>query len=272
MRGVSGAVPPHPAKRMTALLIALTALLASVLSFFTGFGLTTMLQPVMLAVFPAGQAVAMTALVHLLNGLLKAALVGRHADMGTVWRFGLPAALAALAGAWLLSSLLGLPVLAEWRLGGWQFAITPVKLAIGVLLLLSTLAEFLPGSWQWRIRRRHLVLGGLLSGFFGGLSGHQGALRSAFLLRAGLGKEAFIATNAVISAIIDIARLIFYTRLLTWENLAPNTPLLTAALLASFAGVFAGQYLLGKTTLASVQRIVAIVLILMALGLISGII
>lgn len=44
-----------------------------------------------------------------------------------------------------------------------------------------------------------LPLGGLLSGFFGGLSGNQGALRSAFLLKAGLSKEAFIATGTVSS-------------------------------------------------------------------------
>ena len=33
------------------------------------------------------------------------------------------------------------------------------------------------------------------SGFFGGLSGMQGALRSAFLARAGLSKEAFVASG-----------------------------------------------------------------------------
>lgn len=257
---------------MTALLIALTAFAASVLSFFTGFGLTTMLQPLMLALFPAAQAMAMAALVHLLNGIFRVVLMGRYADMRVVWRFGLPAALAALFGAWLLSGLLDMPALAVWHLGSHACTLTPVKLAIGTLLLLSTLAEFLPGRWQWRIQRSHLLLGGLLSGFFGGLSGHQGALRSAFLLRAGLGKEAFIATNAVISTFIDLARIIFYTRLLTWENLAPNAPLLTAALLASFGGVFAGQYLAGKTTLAAVQQIVASALILMAVGLISGVI
>ncbi len=39
-----------------------------------------------------------------------------------------------------------------------------------------------------------------MTGFFGGLSGMQGAMRSAFLAKSGLGKEAFIATGAVIAA------------------------------------------------------------------------
>ena len=50
----------------------------------------------------------------------------------------------------------------------------------------------------------------MLSVFFGGLSGHQGALRSLFLLRAGLPKEGCIATGIAASVLIDISRLSAY--------------------------------------------------------------
>jgi len=60
--------------------------------------------------------------------------------------------------------------------------------------------------------RRYLPLGGVLSGFFGGLSGHQGALRSAFLIRCGLSQEAFVATGIVAACLVDLARLAVYAR------------------------------------------------------------
>jgi len=49
-----------------------------------------------------------------------------------------------------------------------------------------------------------------LTRVIGGLSGHQGALRSAFLIKTGLGKEAFIGMGVVCAALVDFSRLIFY--------------------------------------------------------------
>lgn len=46
-----------------------------------------------------------------------------------------------------------------------------------------------------------------MSGFFGGLSGNQGAFRSAFLIKAGLSKDAYIATGVVAAVIVDLTRL-----------------------------------------------------------------
>ena len=56
--------------------------------------------------------------------------------------------------------------------------------------------------------RNYLSLGGCISGFFGGLSGHQGAFRSMFLLKAGIGKEQFIATGVVLAVMVDLARML----------------------------------------------------------------
>ena len=115
-----------------------------------------------------------------------------------------------------------------------------------------------------------MPLGGLLSGFFGGLSGMQGALRSAFLSRAGLTKEAFIATGVVIACLIDFSRLAIYSTALARESAHFNYGLLAAAVLAAFAGAALGNNYLKKMTMPGIQRFVAATLFVVALGLISG--
>ena len=81
---------------MTYLVVCSVALVASGLTFFSGFGLGTLLLPAFALFFPVEHAVALTAVVHFLNNLFKLALVGRHADRRVVVRFGIPAILAAV--------------------------------------------------------------------------------------------------------------------------------------------------------------------------------
>ena len=75
--------------------VSLAALLASCLTFFSGFGLGTLLMPVVALFLPVEVAIAVTAIVHLANNLFKLALVGKKADRSVLWRFGAPAVLAA---------------------------------------------------------------------------------------------------------------------------------------------------------------------------------
>ena len=250
--------------------ICLVAALASALTFFSGFGLGTLLLPAFALFFPVEQAVAMTAVVHFTNGLFKLGLVGRQANLSLVLRFGLPAIFAAFAGAWTLGALAGLPPWFEYELAGRQFAVTPVKLAIGVLLIGFTLWEALPGTRARTFNAKWLPLGGVLSGFFGGLSGNQGALRSAFLVKAGLSKEAFIGTGVVIACLIDLARLGTYSRQLFAARHAIDYGLLAAGVAAAFLGAYWGNRVLRKLTMASLQRLVGAMVLAVGFGLAAG--
>lgn len=252
-------------------LVCLVALAASTLTFFSGFGLGTLLLPALALFMPLEQAVAATAVVHLLNGLFKLGLLRAHVDARVLARFGLPAILAALLGAWLLARLGTLPTLATWDAAGHAFAITPVKLVIGVLLLAFALVELVPRLRDASFDARWLPLGGVLSGFFGGLAGMQGALRSAFLSRSGLGKQAFVATGSAIACLIDLSRLTMYGRSMAADLGGVDLALLGPAVLAAFAGAFLGNRLLHKTTLRGVQQVVAAMLFVFALGLIAGV-
>jgi hypothetical protein len=114
-------------------------------------------------------------------------------------RFALPGAVAAMVGAWLLNLISTAPPVYMYQWSGQQQEATIMKLVIGVLIILFALFDLLPGLRRIEFDRRYLTLGGLLSGFFGGLSGNQGALCSAFLIKAGLKKEAFIGAGNVSS-------------------------------------------------------------------------
>lgn len=257
---------------MSLVLICLVALLASGLTFFSGFGMGTLLLPAFALFFPIEQAVALTGVVHFLNGLFKLGLVGRRADWGVLVRFGVPAFAASFVGALVLVRLADVPPIASYTLFGLPAVVTPVKLAIGGLLLAFAALELSERFGRVAILPAWLPVGGLLSGFFGGLAGLQGALRSAFLVRAGLGKEAFIGTGVAIAVLIDLSRIgVYWTDLRTQAH-ELDYPLLAAAVSSAFAGAYLGNRHLRKLTMAHVQRVVAVLLCAVGLGLVSGLI
>lgn len=255
---------------MSYLVICTVALLASALTFFSGFGLGTLLLPAFALFFPIEQAIALTAVVHFLNGLFKLVLVARRADWGIVLRFGLPAIAASFFGAWVLVWLAGIAPVFSYSAFGQPVSVTPVKLVVGLLLLLFASLEISPRFRKLSFGPQYMPFGGLLSGFFGGLSGMQGALRSAFLARAGLTKEAFIGTGVVVASLIDFARLAVYSTSLAQESARFNYGLLGAAVLAAFLGAALGNSYLKKMTMPGIQRIVAIMLFAVAVGLLTG--
>lgn len=256
---------------MSDLVVFAVAFVASGLTFFSGFGLGTLLLPAFALLFPIERAVALTAVVHFLNGLFKLGLVARHANVRTVVRFGIPAILAALVGAWLLVWLSEIQPLLEYELFGRAVRITPVKLVVGLLLLVFAMAELVPQLREVSFGPRYLPLGGMLSGFFGGLSGMQGALRSAFLARAGLSKEVFVATGVVISSLIDVSRLGVYARALADEAARIDYWLLGGAVLSAFAGAALGNRFLKAMTMHGIRWIVAGMLLVVAAGLTVGV-
>lgn len=255
---------------MNYLVICGVAFVASGLTFFSGFGLGTLLLPAFAIFFPVELAIALTAIVHLLNGLFKLVLVGRNANVSVALRFGVPALLAAFAGAGVLVWLSDLPPVHAYELAGRRLAVKPINLAVAILMVLFAVLELVPSFKKLAVPSKYLPLGGLLTGFFGGLSGHQGAFRSAFLLRAGLTKESFIATGVVIATVIDVSRLSVYWTRMTSARLDDNVLLLFAATFSAFLGAFLGNRLLAKVTMRSIEVAVALMLFVIAAGLASG--
>jgi len=221
-------------------------------------------------------AVVATALVHGANNVFKVILLGRGADREVVVKFGLTAIVAAIFGAlalgWFAQSDSSMTIEVNDRVVS---QLTPVKLIIGLLMIGFALFELLPRFRSLEFERRYLPFGGALSGFFGGLSGHQGALRSAFLAKSGLGTEGFVGTNAVIGFLVDLTRITVYVALFTaaggqLSNFS-GWLLVVIGAVSAFCGVVLGKRFLHKVTMASIQTLVGILLFGVGLALVSGV-
>lgn len=256
------------------LIVAIAAFLAAGLTMYSGFGLGTLMLPVFALFLPIEMAVVATALVHGANNVFKVSLLGRHADRDVVIRFGLTAIFAAVLGAMALGYLVRMDDSLTINVNNEPVSrMTPVKMMIGLLMIGFALFELLPVFRKLEFDRRYLPLGGLLSGFFGGLSGHQGALRSAFLAKAGLTTERFVGSNAVIGVLVDLTRIAVYVAVFAVAGEATDTsvwPLVITGSLAAFCGVMVGKKYLHKVTMRSVQTLVGVLLFGVGLALLLG--
>lgn len=241
-------------------LIALVAALASALTLYSGFGLGTILLPVFVLFLPVPMAVAATGVVHLLNNLFKGGLLFRRADWRTVASFGLPAIPAAIAGAWILAQLGNDAPLFAWLIKGHSFGPTAAGLTIGVLMILFAVLELQRWFQNLRASPRMMPVGGAISGFFGGLTGQQGALRSIFLLRSGLDAEGFIATGTMVAILVDLSRLATYAAAFPASGFDPagrEMQIVLVGAFAAFAGAWFATRRLKKLTLGAVRYSVA---------------
>lgn len=257
---------------MEYVVIGSVAAFASLLTFFSGFGLGTILTPAFMLFFPIEVAIALTGIVHLLNNLFKMGLVGLKANWGVVLRFGIPAIIGAAIGAYVLLQFSGGEPIYSYELLGRTMHIKTVNLIVAALMAFFAVFELIPALKQMQFDKNKLIIGGAISGFFGGLSGHQGALRSAFLIRYGLSKEVFIASGIIIASFIDITRIGMYFSRMEEINVMENLPILSTAVLSAFLGAYFGRKLLKKVTLNFVQWTVAIMILILAALLAAGII
>lgn len=252
-------------------IIILVAFGASMLTFFSGFGLGTLLTPVFLLFFPLPIAISLTAIVHFLNNLFKFGIIGGNIDKKVLLKFGVPAVLGVIPGVFLLSALDEFSVITSYDLSGSTYNITWMGTVVGVLMILFSISEF-KSLKEMKPSNSTLALGGFISGFFGGLSGHQGALRSGFLIRLQLSKEAFVATGVGIALFVDITRIPLYYSAWMKDLGSHEWMMVILAVIPAFLGAWLGKKWLKKTSVHFVRKLVGTLLIVFGLVLIFGII
>lgn len=93
-----------------------------------------------------------------------------------------------------------------------------------------------------------------------------------FLLKAGLSKDAFIATGIIIAVMVNLSRIVIYGLDITTQQKRLEWALIVVAMLSAFTGAYFSAKLFKKVTIHFVRIIVTILLVIVSLGLISGVI
>ncbi len=222
---------------------------------------------------PISIAIASTAIVHLTNNLFKLGLTFKKINFRVLLYFGAPALVATVVGALILNTLSTEQNIYTWSRFSLSGEITILKFSIGLLIIIFALLELLTSFKEISFSAKWIPVGGILSGFFGGLSGSQGALRSAFLIKTGLSKESFIATGVAIAVIVDVARIFVYG--FTFFNFAMLREeavegLVFTAIIGGLVGAFLGKRLLPKVTFKYVQILVSSFLLFIGSALVLG--
>ena len=255
---------------MEILIIATVAFVAALLTFFSGFGLGTILTPVMLIFFPPEIAISLTGIVHFCNNIFKLSIIGKQFNKEVLIKFGIPAVLFAFIGSYALFFISN-DNLFTYNLLGNNMNISYLQFIIAIILIAFALIDLIPFFKKLKFSKSILPLGGILSGFFGGLTGNQGALRSAFLIKLDLDKKVFIETTVVISFFVDLTRIgVYFSNIKDFE--ISNYILLgLVAILSAVAGSFLGFKSLKKVTLNYIRNLVAIMILLIAFLLLLGV-
>ena len=212
---------------------ATVALLAGAVAAVTGFGIGSLLTPVLALAVDTRLAVAAVSIPHVIGTAVRFGLLRGRIDRRVLLGFGVTSAVGGLAGAALheLASSRGL------------------NLVFSLLLLFAAFSEMSGLARRMRFSGWIAWAAGAVSGFLGGLVGNQGGIRSAALIGFNLPKETFVATATAIALFVDGARLPIYLARQHAELLA-----LWPWIAAASAGVLVGT-LLGSKALLRVPEV-----------------
>ncbi len=234
--------------------LVLVTLLTSVITLFTGFGVGTIMMPVMALFFDIKAAIFLAAIVHFFNNIVRLLLYRQDINWQIIRRFGFVSLLGAFIGSfsqiYIDSNLL--------------------KPAVGLFLVFYALLSLLPGKIKFSLPRRFDTIGGFLSGLVGGLIGNQGAIRSLYLLGYGLQKQELIVSAALIAVIIDVTRIPVYA----YANsgyLYQHGIVLTVVVVAAILGTLVGSRLLPKVSYSAFKQIILLGVLLLGLFMLLGV-
>src|SRR5215813_2853181 len=209
---------------MFSIWVLFASVLAGAVAAVSGFGIGSLLTPLFASQYGTKLSVAIVSIPHLLATAARFAGLRRHLDRKVFLNFGIMSAAGGLLGA-LLNARANSPALA---------------MVFGCLLIFAGISGLTGLMDRMQFGRKMAWVSGAWSGFFGGLVGNQGGIRSAALLGFDVQKETLVATATAVALIVDGARMPVYLAveskgiLGAWPVLAVS---MTGVLLGTFWGV-----------------------------------
>jgi len=223
--------------------VVLVAATAGAIAAVTGFGIGSLLTPVLALQVDTRLAVAAVSVPHVVGTALRMWLLHGGVDRRVLWSFGLTSAAGGLVGAMLNGSANN-----RW-----------LTVVFGVLLLFAAVSETSGLARRMRFHGPVAWIAGALSGLLGGLVGNQGGIRSAALLGFDLPKQTFVATATAIALFVDGARMPVYV-VTQHQQLIALWPWMALASTGVVAGTLLGSRALGRIPEVWFRRLLALLL------------
>jgi uncharacterized membrane protein YfcA len=227
------------------------AILSGGTASVAGFGIGSLLTPLLAASFGTATAVAAVAIPHAAATALRCLRLRSNIDWTVVRGFGLLSAAGGLIGALLYT----------------RFSNDALTLTLGLLLVSTAVATIADLPSRVRVNGAVVGLFGLLSGLFGGLAGNQGGLRAAAMLSFSLPPVRYVATATATAMLVDLVR----TPIYLWRaggELAPLTAPLGVATAGVLLGTLLGERILFGLSMRQFRYAIAVLIGLLGVWLV----
>ena len=235
------------------IVLLLVAIFAGGVAAIAGFGIGSLLTPLLAIEFGTRTAVLLVAIPHATATALRLWLLRADVDRRVLLTFGAASAVGGLVGALLLS----------------VFASRTMGIILGVLLIFSGLGGLTGLTGRMRIPAGPwAVAAGMASGAFGGLVGNQGGIRAAALLHFGLSPAATVATATGIALAVDAARLPIYLAV-GGAEIAANWPYVAVGVVGVVLGTLLATPILRRLPEDSFRRFVFVLVTILGVLLIG---
>jgi uncharacterized membrane protein YfcA len=235
------------------LVLALASIAAGAIASVAGFGIGTVLTPVLAMRADMKVAVAAVAIPHLAATSLRLWLMRRDVDWRLVRTFGVMSAAGGLTGALLQQQIRG----------------RGLVMVFASLLMFAGVTGLLGLNERIRLGRTAAWIAGLLSGVFGGLVGNQGGIRSAALLGFDVEPRAFVASATAAALMVDLARMPVYVWLEGRQlyALAADIALATAG---AVAGTIGGGRILRRIPPPLFKKLISTMILVLGIFMLLG--